>query len=377
MKQKIIVFLIMMLLITTFYTSSTGYKIDKSENLDFSQKINPIDMDVSSADPGDPTVVITSPNNGVDLPYNYLLVIGYATDPDGIYFIEWSYQSSGGYYYYNNSTVPGYLSMSFEFGITNIQQGTHTVTVSVYDAFDNVGTDSVTVTYGLNDNPNQPSQPRGPSTGSINTEYSYTTHATDPNGDDVKYGWDWDGDGRVDEWTRFHPSGQSVQTSHSWPTRGTYNVQVKAEDEGGKQSRFSPALQVTISANAGPDQPSKPGGKTNGASGKSYSYSTSTSDPQSDRIYYMFDWDDETELVWDGPYDSGDICIASHIYSAKGSYAIRVKAIDDPNGDGELSDGIESIWSDPLAISMPKTKTLFETFMSRIPFLKHFFSFLF
>ena len=82
-----------------------------------------------------------------------------------------------------------------------------------------------------------------------------------------------------------------------------------------------------------------------------YTYSTSTSDPDGDQVYYWFDWGDDTNSGWIGPYDSGTLCESSHIWRSTGSYEIRVKAKDDK--------GAQSEWSDFLAISMPKNWILF------------------
>ncbi len=100
------------------------------------------------------------------------------------------------------------------------------------------------------------------------------------------------------------------------------------------------------SLNEPPNQPTKPSGKTNGETGTSYSYSSSTTDPEGNQIYYMFDWDDGTNSGWIGPFDPGQPASESHIWNAQGSYQIKVKAKDEYNA--------ESDWSDPLPVSMPK-----------------------
>jgi len=92
--------------------------------------------------------------------------------------------------------------------------------------------------------PDRPSRPSGPASGKPGIVYNYTTSTTDPNGDDVRYGWDWDGDEEVDEWTSFYPSGVTVTTSHSWEHMGIRLVRVKAEDTGGFQSEWSKPLLV-------------------------------------------------------------------------------------------------------------------------------------
>ena len=60
----------------------------------------------------------------------------------------------------------------------------------------------------VNSKPNTPSQPSGPASGLPSTSYTYSTSTTDPEGDQVKYGWDWNGDGTVDEWSGLVNSGR-------------------------------------------------------------------------------------------------------------------------------------------------------------------------
>ena len=49
--------------------------------------------------------------------------------------------------------------------------------------------------------PSVPEIPTGQVLGDTNTTYYYSTVSTDPGGDNISYGWDWDGDYIVDEWT--------------------------------------------------------------------------------------------------------------------------------------------------------------------------------
>jgi hypothetical protein len=98
-----------------------------------------------------------------------------------------------------------------------------------------------------------------------------------------------------------------------------------------------------------PDKPIKPIGKSTGEYGIIYYYKTSTIDPDDDDVYYLFDWGDETNSGWQGPFNSGETCNISHVWKEGGSYEIKVKARD--------TDDLESDWSDPLMISMPKCKS--------------------
>ena len=221
--------------------------------------------------------------------------------------------------------------------------------------------------------PYTPHSPSGSTVGLTWTPYSYSTNTTDPDGDDIRYGWDWNGDNTVDEWTtEFYPSGATANISHSWNTSGTYNVKVKAEDMYGAQSDFSSAKKVIIVAidNDPPEKPDAPTGTTFCKIGISYSYSASTTDPDGDQIYFMFDWDDGTNSEWTGPYNTEQTISMSHIWDVKGTYHIKVKAKDEH--------GEESEWSDPLPITMPKNKLINTSFLRFLnshshmfPLLKH------
>jgi len=95
-----------------------------------------------------------------------------------------------------------------------------------------------------NSPPNTPTL-SGPDNGSVGTSYSFSAVATDPNGDDVSYLFDWD-DGTTSGWTASVSSGETVSESHTWNSPGTYDVQVKARDTAGGQSAWSDTRTVTV-----------------------------------------------------------------------------------------------------------------------------------
>jgi hypothetical protein len=92
--------------------------------------------------------------------------------------------------------------------------------------------------------PYVPSKPSGSRYGYTGTFYSYSTSTTDPDGDEVKYTFDW-GDGSNSE-TDYVSSGTLVSLFHSWSEAGTYSVRVKATDGGGALSGWSDSQEVTI-----------------------------------------------------------------------------------------------------------------------------------
>jgi hypothetical protein len=233
--------------------------------------------------------------------------------------------------------------------------------------------ESLTVYIYENENnpPDKPDTPSGPDEGFANIEINFLTSSTDPDEDLISYGWDWNADSIIDEWTGFVSSGSTCIASHSWELPGIYNIKVRAMDINGAYSEFSNIKTITIiDSNNPPNKPSRPSGSTTGKVGVSYSYESLSIDPEDNNIYYMFDWDDGTISDWHGPYPSGGIISISHIWNKSGTYQLKVKAKDDPNNDGDLSDGLESYWSDPLPIAMPKQKhyqLLIQQFLENYP----------
>jgi hypothetical protein len=92
-------------------------------------------------------------------------------------------------------------------------------------------------------NPPQNPTVSGPSTGDVGVSYTYTACTIDPEGDNIRYWFDW-GDGSVTT-TGWYPSGTEVSLSHSWGSDGGYVVRVKAQDVYGAWSGWS-ALVVVI-----------------------------------------------------------------------------------------------------------------------------------
>ena len=109
-----------------------------------------------------------------------------------------------------------------------------------------------------------------------------------------------------------------------------------------------PSVKIwRYSPNGAPNRPDQPSGPVKGVIGFKYNFSSSTIDPNEDKIYYMWDWGDGNFSSWIGPYDSGDICVASNIWNSTGDFEVKVKAID-------VKD-VESNWSDPLIITIYDT----------------------
>jgi hypothetical protein len=132
------------------------------------------------------------------------------------------------------------------------------------------------------------------------------------------------------------------------------------------------SIQSLFNTSIPPTKPTIPQGNREGTIGKNYTYSTSSTDSDGDQISYLFDWDDGTTSGWLGPYNSGVTINTTHKWTVKGSYSIKVKAKD--------IYGHESVWSDPLPITMPYMfnrpllqllEWLFQRFPHAFPILRH------
>ncbi len=142
---------------------------------------------------------------------------------------------------------------------------------------------------------------------------------------------------------------------------------IHAEDASGREENhpyigapdaYCFTAQGDIQQNTPPEQPQRPSGKTSGNAGSTYLYSTVTTDVEEDQVFYMWDWGDGNFSDWLGPFASGVTSTAQHSWTTKGTYSIRVKAKD--------AYGAESNWSEPLAVTMPRTYENLMFFFERL-----------
>ena len=105
-----------------------------------------------------------------------------------------------------------------------------------------------------------------------------------------------------------------------------------------------PSVKITEISNNPPAKPSLPSGPTSGKVGVDYTFSTSSTDPDSDaQLYYQWSWGDE-ESAWLGPYTSGQSVQTIHKWLAAGDYQVKVKVKDNY--------GAISAWSDPITVQI-------------------------
>jgi hypothetical protein len=205
-----------------------------------------------------------------------------------------------------------------------------------------------------NNPPAQPNIPDGQITGYSGILYRYSTKAIDPDGNQVKYTFDW-GDGTTSV-TSLVTSGTTAGASHVWTvapgTKKTFNVIVKATDEFGAVSVWSspsPVIIIAQKENHAPSLPSIPSGPTAGVSGTSYSFSTSSTDPDGDLVKYIFDFGDGSAET--GFFPSGQVVTVSHVWNvpAGSTRTYNVRAL---SADSKYMTCSSPYWSDPLVVSI-------------------------
>lgn len=79
---------------------------------------------------------------------------------------------------------------------------------------------------------NPPSRPsiQGPENPEKGETCTYTVYSIDPNGDKVYYLVSW-GDGTTEEWKGPYNSGEEVTFTHTWESRGEYQIKVRSKDD--------------------------------------------------------------------------------------------------------------------------------------------------
>jgi len=107
---------------------------------------------------------------------------------------------------------------------------------------------------------------------------------------------------------------------------------------------------LKISGGNNPPNPLPIEGPHWGVINELYQFYINATDPDGDVLYCIWEWGDGNSTGWLGPYSNGTIS-ASHIWSRKGTYEIRVK----------LKDVFEheSDWSDPHVFNVGESKLAF------------------
>jgi chitinase len=151
--------------------------------------------------------------------------------------------------YYGTSS--GTYSESIDVGnqiqhtVADLQDGaTYYFAVTAYnlDDYESDYSQELAYTVGAaNNSPSTPAVPNSPTSGYVDTNYTFSTSASDPDGDAIEYRFDW-GDGVISNW------GASSQ-SHAWSSPGTYCIKAQVQDIHGATSGWSGCHNISITLN--------------------------------------------------------------------------------------------------------------------------------
>ncbi len=180
------------------------------------------------------------------------------------------------------------------------------------------------LTTGCPNKPPRTPEINGPTVVGVGAQAEYKAVSTDPNKDDIRYFFDWE---VKMETTNYYKSGDTAKRSFTWTTPDTYDVRARAQDKKGKLSPWSNVLKVRVISNTKPNAPTAITGPSSGLKDSSYTFSTSSTDPDGDSVRIFFIWGDGK--VDTTPFvTSGTPVSSSHAYSDTGVFNIKAVAQD-------------------------------------------------
>jgi hypothetical protein len=289
------------------------------------------------------------------------------SDPDEL--ISWTIQCNNGQSSSGNNESSGTKTLL----LSNLSYATnYTVWVNATDGYDWVR-GWFTFTTKVNQPPmfGSPSPENGSTNQSLSLSWSILI--SDPEGD--LFDWMIECSNGQTNYSNNDINGTKSLELSNLNYLTAYTIWINATDPDGSgdytRAWYTFTTQEEEQPNNPPNKPERPTGETNGKINTKYIYTTSTTDPDGDQVYYLWDWGDGTQSIWLGPYDSGEEATAEHTWTTKGDYSIKVKAKDTQDA--------ESDWSDPLAVTMPYSynpiqqffEWLFQRFPNAFPILRH------
>jgi hypothetical protein len=142
-----------------------------------------------------------------------------------------SQQNNTGFYQWNTTTVP--------------DGNSYLIKVNATDEFLNTGSDTSNASFSIGNHLPEIPQISGPSEGGNGIIFNFTVVASDPEGNQIYYKWDWD-DGNVTEWLGPFNSSETITKSYAWANDGNYSIRVKARNIGGSESNWSEIHPISI-----------------------------------------------------------------------------------------------------------------------------------
>ncbi|GAB6985657.1 PKD domain-containing protein [Nocardioides pyridinolyticus] len=210
---------------------------------------------------------------------------------------------------------------------TNVQAhtyaaaGTYTITLTAADGWGKSASTTQNVTLSEPATNTAPTATFTASCASFTVCQMNSTGTSDPQGDAIRYTWNW-GDGTADT---TGTNAASANPSHTYNTPGTYTITLTASDVWGKAGTAT--REVTITEPAGNNAPTAVIASGTCTSFTTCSMSaTGSSDPDTaagDGIRdYVWSWGDGT------PDTTGTSVNQSHVFPVAGTYTVTLRVVD-------------------------------------------------
>ena len=165
--------------------------------------------------------------------------------------------------------------------------------------------------------------------------------ATDRDDDSLSYLFAWV-DSTSAVWSDNYANGATALETHVYTAADTCLVRVKARDDHGATSDWSPAQTLRVGLFA-PGTPARPTGPDTGVTADTYRCSTHAASPYGEPVRIEYDWGGTPGDTYP-PVPSGSPCVGTHVFYLPGTYHVRARAFD--------TLGQASTWSDSLSVTI-------------------------
>lgn len=156
---------------------------------------------------------------------NFLIIFNGSKsyDPDGnITGYRWDFNNDGNFdTYWSNNPTATYIYT---------KAGEYIVKLEVKDDDGQKDNDTIRIKITQpNKNPLAPTIVDGIRSGTLNIDYTFTVVSQDPDGDNIRYIFNWD-DNTENTITSYVKNNTKINTTHNWSKAGIYIIKLQAED---------------------------------------------------------------------------------------------------------------------------------------------------